>query len=62
MVGMAQGRALDEGTHAALLARGGVYAGLWARQSGGFLGEDAVQTAESRIIADQALDLPGDSA
>ena len=33
-----RGRIVEEGTHDALLARGGVYAGLWARQSGGFLG------------------------
>ena len=33
------GRVVEQGTHAQLLARGGVYAGLWARQSGGFLGE-----------------------
>ncbi|MDP4003079.1 ABC transporter ATP-binding protein [Methylobacterium sp. NEAU K] len=32
-----RGRIVEEGTHAALVARGGVYAGLWARQSGGFL-------------------------
>ncbi|WP_342166284.1 ABC transporter ATP-binding protein [Methylobacterium sp. SD21] len=31
------GRIVEEGTHAQLVARGGVYAGLWARQSGGFL-------------------------
>lgn len=31
------GRIVEEGTHAQLTARGGVYAGLWARQSGGFL-------------------------
>jgi ATP-binding cassette subfamily B multidrug efflux pump len=31
------GRIVEEGTHAALLARGGLYAELWARQSGGFL-------------------------
>jgi ATP-binding cassette subfamily B multidrug efflux pump len=30
------GRVVEEGTHAALLARGGVYAKLWLRQSGGF--------------------------
>ena len=33
------GRVVEEGTHAQLLARSGIYAGLWARQSGGFLGE-----------------------
>ena len=32
------GRVVEQGTHAALLAQGGVYAGLWARQSGGFAG------------------------
>jgi ATP-binding cassette subfamily B multidrug efflux pump len=35
-----QGRIVEEGTHAQLLALGGIYARLWARQSGGFLGED----------------------
>jgi len=35
-----RGRVIEDGTHEALLARGGVYAGLWARQSGGFLGEE----------------------
>jgi ATP-binding cassette subfamily B multidrug efflux pump len=33
------GRIVEEGTHASLLKRGGVYADLWARQSGGFLAE-----------------------
>ncbi len=31
------GRIVEEGTHAELLARGGHYAQLWERQSGGFL-------------------------
>ena len=35
------GRVAEQGTHAELLAQGGLYAGFWARQSGGFLGEDA---------------------
>jgi ATP-binding cassette subfamily B protein len=32
------GRIIEQGTHDALLARGGLYASLWAHQSGGFLG------------------------
>ena len=35
-----RGRIVEEGTHADLLAAGGLYAALWARQSGGFLGDD----------------------
>ncbi|MDR5652629.1 ABC transporter ATP-binding protein [Ruixingdingia sedimenti] len=36
------GRIAEEGSHAELLARGGLYARFWAHQSGGFLGtEDA---------------------
>ncbi|WP_137699405.1 ABC transporter ATP-binding protein [Marimonas lutisalis] len=35
------GRIVEEGRHTDLLAQGGLYAQFWARQSGGFLGEDA---------------------
>lgn len=35
-----QGRVAEDGSHAQLLAKGGIYAGLWERQSGGFLGLD----------------------
>jgi ATP-binding cassette subfamily B protein len=35
-----RGRLVERGSHDALLARGGIYAGLWAHQSGGFLGEE----------------------
>ncbi|MFE8644363.1 ABC transporter ATP-binding protein [Sphingomonas sp. NCPPB 2930] len=48
LVVLDQGRIVEEGDHHALLARGGVYARLWAHQSGGFLGEatdDAVEEA-----------------
>lgn len=33
-----QGRVVEEGSHDVLLAKGGLYAGFWARQSGGFIG------------------------
>src|SRR4029450_8605545 len=35
---MDKGRIVEEGDHATLLARGGLYARLWAHQSGGFIG------------------------
>lgn len=34
---MDQGRIVESGSHQALLGRGGLYAELWSRQSGGFL-------------------------
>ena len=37
LVVLEHGQIVEEGTHAQLLARGGHYAQLWARQSGGFL-------------------------
>ncbi|HEY1230335.1 MAG TPA: ATP-binding cassette domain-containing protein, partial [Ramlibacter sp.] len=39
LVVMDQGRIVEEGSHRSLLAKGGLYAKLWAHQSGGFLGE-----------------------
>ncbi len=35
-----RGRLVERGSHEALLARDGIYASLWAHQSGGFLMED----------------------
>ncbi len=37
LVVLDKGRIVDIGTHAELIARGGLYARLWSRQSGGFL-------------------------
>jgi ATP-binding cassette subfamily B protein len=37
LVVIEQGRVIEEGTHAELVRSQGMYAALWARQSGGFL-------------------------
>ena len=40
LVVLDQGNIVEHGSHQQLLAMNGLYAKLWARQSGGFLGED----------------------
>jgi ATP-binding cassette subfamily B multidrug efflux pump len=48
-----EGKIIEDGTHEALLQRGGLYAELWARQSGGFLAVDYDETTpRSAINAD----------
>jgi ATP-binding cassette subfamily B protein len=41
-----QGRIVEDGPHAELLARGGLYARYWTRQSGGFLRPDDARAVE----------------
>jgi ATP-binding cassette subfamily B multidrug efflux pump len=43
LVIMDEGRIVETGSHTELLQRGGLYASLWARQSGGFLAKEAAE-------------------
>ena len=43
IVVMEAGRVVEDGNHQELLARGGLYAGFWTRQSGGFIGVEAAE-------------------
>jgi len=52
LVVMDKGRIIEEGTHDDLIARGGLYAQLWQRQSGGFLLEEEQGTQEKEIAAE----------
>lgn len=41
LVVIEKGRIIEDGSHAELLSRNGLYSELWARQSGGFIAVDA---------------------
>ena len=45
LVVLDKGHIVETGTHSELLAQGGLYAALWARQSGGFLDPEAIAQA-----------------
>lgn len=47
LVVLDHGRIVESGTHNELIVQAGIYAGLWARQSGGFLGK-----ADDEVEAD----------
>lgn len=51
LVVMDQGRVIEEGSHEELVAKGGLYAQLWQRQSGGFLLEDIPADVANDVIA-----------
>jgi ATP-binding cassette subfamily B multidrug efflux pump len=51
LVVMDHGRIVEVGDHLSLLAAGGIYARLWAHQSGGFLGDEAEDTAAAAETA-----------
>jgi ATP-binding cassette subfamily B multidrug efflux pump len=46
LVIMDKGRIIEEGSHRELLRRGGLYASLWQRQSGGFIAAESAEAAE----------------
>jgi ATP-binding cassette subfamily B multidrug efflux pump len=57
LVVMDKGRIIEEGSHEDLVARGGLYAQLWQRQSGGFLLEDGpVDAANDALAKGQAAE------
>ncbi|WP_265517008.1 ABC transporter ATP-binding protein [Nitratireductor luteus] len=46
LIVMDKGSIVEEGSHDTLVVAGGIYAGLWQRQSGGFLDVDQAEAAE----------------
>ena len=50
LVVLDRGRIVERGPHDALLARGGIYASLWAHQSGGFLGGAEAHLREADLF------------
>lgn len=50
LIVMDEGAIIEEGTHEELVARGGLYAQLWQRQSGGFLLADGPGDADNDTI------------
>jgi ATP-binding cassette subfamily B multidrug efflux pump len=53
LIVLEQGRIVEEGTHDALLRRGGHYALLWKHQSGGFLPHDLPQEEADEVLVEE---------
>ncbi len=49
LVVLDKGRIVEQGTHFSLLAAGGLYARLWAHQSGGFLGDESEEQPQTAL-------------
>jgi len=54
LVVLERGRVVEEGDHRSLLAQGGLYARLWAHQSGGFLGDEPEGSPVDQVATDTA--------
>ena len=52
LVVLEKGAIAETGTHGALLEQGGLYASLWARQSGGFLADEDAEQGEVEQAAE----------
>jgi ATP-binding cassette subfamily B multidrug efflux pump len=50
LVVLDKGRIVEEGSHEQLIAQGGLYARLWAHQTGGFLGEEDEEPQRDRRV------------
>jgi ATP-binding cassette subfamily B multidrug efflux pump len=55
---MEKGRVVEDGSHEQLLRKGGLYASLWARQSGGFLFEER-KSSEPIIEPERYAEMQG---
>jgi ATP-binding cassette, subfamily B, multidrug efflux pump len=53
LIVMDQGHVVEEGSHAQLLAQGGLYAKLWTHQSGGFLLDDGGPALRAKTAEDE---------
>jgi len=56
-----QGRIVEDGSHAELLSRGGVYQRLWSRQAGGFLLDGASADTTDAEKDSVPTEIPGEN-